>query len=977
MPPLLGQLLTRGLDDGAWLRAVLDAVEARADGLAAQFLVGYGTDLVETAAAAIRSFAAAGLRAAVAHVVLDWKTRSEEIAVRLTALAAAITELDGKGPLGEQEKEDLKRCRGEWKALKNQRETRGRIESLTGLSGVGLLPNYNLLDDSTSLDVHLWWPTDDASGGDRSSEALDLTYDRASRAALTELAPGAYFYADGKRVEIDAVDVGPAGQPAWRTWRLCPTCGWGTDELGAPVGSCPRCGGAGVGDAGALHKILPLRRVSAVHRLDDAVIDEDDDERSRTFFTTVTGVDIAREDLVRAWRLKETVFGAEYARKAVVRTVNVGETDAPGADVDIAGTRVNAARFTTCGQCGVVRRRAQAADDVRHRGFCAVRRGAPQQWDDLLLSHELTTQAVRLLLPVSTLMVDTTLVSFIGALALGLRRDFGGDPQHLSVVTSTMDDGTGRPRRFVVLHDTVPGGTGYLDRLGDPERLREILVQARDALAACPCQTEGRPACHRCLLGVIRPRDIPSAHRRVALDLLEELLRSWDVEEIDTVSTVDIAPVQLSELELTFREALKAWINGQAGCSYTTTVGPGGEQLDLRLRSPDGAPRRWTMRPLVNVSAGSVITQPDFLLTRGDAQGCDVAVYLDGKQYHASSAHNITDDDARKRAALRDEGRRVWSITWADVQAFAAAAGASPACDLLVPEVCNTAEAQVPDPRVRTMWSNPVTFLLAYLADPDAPVWGEGATQTVLALVPPGKHGTGPPRQVDPASLSSVLSSLASGIDSPSDGSLMVVPRHGRSGLPLFVVADPADHLPTVGVLAVLDDRVEVVGGPEHEARWHDWLRWANLLQTLVLPAVGVPKPQRMCEAWTRRSMGAFAVRHLPLAAAPAPTPVVDVAVPGWPIVLEYSDTSVHALVSALAAPGRTPPEPGGEVGDDVVWQVELCWPDEKIAVIIDHDPSRETWLASDGWRVATVDEDTDVGRLADTIETWLGATRP
>ncbi len=199
-----------------------------------------------------------------------------------------------KGPLGEQEKEDLKRCRGEWKALKNQRETRGRIESLTGLSGVGLLPNYNLLDDSTSLDVHLWWPTDDASSGDRSSEALDLTYDRASRAALKELAPGAYFYADGKRVEIDAVDVGPAGQPAWRTWRLCPTCGWGTDELGAPVGSCPRCGGAGVGDAGALHKILPLRRVSAVHRLDDAVIDEDDDERSRTFFTTVTGVDIAR-----------------------------------------------------------------------------------------------------------------------------------------------------------------------------------------------------------------------------------------------------------------------------------------------------------------------------------------------------------------------------------------------------------------------------------------------------------------------------------------------------------------------------------------------------------------------------------------------------------------------------------------------------------------------------------------------------------
>ncbi len=97
MPPLLGQLLTGGLDDGAWLRAVLDAVEADADKLGAQFLAGYGTDLEVTAAAAIRSFAAGGLRAAAAHVVLDWKTRAEEIAVRLTALAAAITELDGKG----------------------------------------------------------------------------------------------------------------------------------------------------------------------------------------------------------------------------------------------------------------------------------------------------------------------------------------------------------------------------------------------------------------------------------------------------------------------------------------------------------------------------------------------------------------------------------------------------------------------------------------------------------------------------------------------------------------------------------------------------------------------------------------------------------------------------------------------------------------------------------------------------------------
>jgi hypothetical protein len=477
------------------------------------------------------------------------------------------------------------------------------------------------------------------------------------------------------------------------------------------------------------------------------------------YFTTVTGVDIAPEDIARAWRLTDKVFGAEYARRALVRTVNVGQGDTIGSEVEIAGETVPAGRFITCGHCGVVRQRHDDVDKVRHRGFCATRRGTVQQWDELILSHELSTQAVRLLLPVSTLMVETKLVSFMGALQLGLRRDFGGDPQHLSVVTSSMSDSSGQTRRFLVLHDTVPGGTGYLDRFGEPERLRSILIQARDVLAACPCKAEGRVACHRCLLGVVRPRDIPAANRTVALDLLEDLLDGWSVEKIDTVGTIDIAPVQLSELELRFRESLKNWIDGQDGCSYTTSIGPTGEQLDLRLLSPDGEPRRWTMRPLVNVTAGSITTQPDFVLTRSDAQGCDVALYLDGRQFHASVTHNNTADDATKRAALRDSGWRTFSLTWSDIEGFYKPPK-NPAPHLVVIEAQNAAEAEVNDLRIRAMWANPVGFLLAYLADPDAAVWGTGATRTVLAIIPPGKHGAAAHVSVSPRSLQEALHDL-------------------------------------------------------------------------------------------------------------------------------------------------------------------------------------------------------------------------
>ncbi len=72
-------------------------------------------------------------------------------------------------------------------------------------------PNYNLRDDFTVLDVSLWWTSDDADC-DRSLQVSEHSYGRGSRAALTEFAPGAVFYANGYRVEVDAVEIGPAGR---------------------------------------------------------------------------------------------------------------------------------------------------------------------------------------------------------------------------------------------------------------------------------------------------------------------------------------------------------------------------------------------------------------------------------------------------------------------------------------------------------------------------------------------------------------------------------------------------------------------------------------------------------------------------------------------------------------------------------------------------------------------------------------------
>ncbi|HEU0088761.1 MAG TPA: DEAD/DEAH box helicase [Pseudonocardiaceae bacterium] len=988
-PRLLGAMFDQGLSEGTWLRQFVDTVTDRADQLATAFLALYGDQLDDASRRSVRDYAAGGLRGGVARAVAEWTRHRDDLRQRVGELATAIAALDKQGHLDDAQAEDRRRWSGESKALHAMLRDTAQRNALTGLGELALLPNYNLRDDSTVLDVSLWWTSDDADG-EQGVQGSEHSHERGSRTALTEFAPGAVFYARGYRVEVDAVDIGPASQPHWRYRRLCPDCGWGTDLIDPAPTSCPRCAGPGVVDAGAVHKTLDLRRVSAVHRRDEALIEDETEDRTRTRFTTVTGVDIAPEQVQGAWRLAGRVFGAEYARLATVRTVNLGLADRGGAEAAIAGDRRPAPRFTTCTYCGVVWPRGAPEDRVRHRGWCATRRCSAASWDELLLTHEITTQAVRLLLPVSTFQVELRLTSFKTALLLGLRRDFGGDPQHLEVVTARMPDEQRRTRQFLVLHDTVPGGTGYLDRLGDPDRMRRILRHAHDVLVACPCQFEGRLACHRCLLGVAAPGEVEHAHRRVAVALLTDLLAAWDVEQIRTVTGIDIDAVQLSELELRFREQLKRWVDAQDGCSWTASLGLRGEELDLRLLDPDGAPVRWSLRPLVQVRAGRVRTAPDFLLTRQDAQDAPVAVYLDGKAFHAAAGADRTADDARKRCALRDDGSRVWSVTWDDVEDFARILDGhrSRQDELVSRAVRDAARHAVPDRRLPLLWGNPVPALLAYLRSPQDALWEQAAVHTCVGLLQAREHHSGEPpggipQCLAPTLLPQALASWAARTPLPgSAGPLLLVPCTGLSGLPIALVGNTdGDWREGLGVLVVLDDRPSEVGGAVHERQWREWLRWSNLLQFLTLPRHGHTMPLRMAELWTTTSLDQFTARPVPLALATktVPAATIDVVPPDWTVVIEYTHECLADVGRMLAACGVAAPEAGGEVGgeaggDPEVWQVEYSWPQQRIAVVVDDDHARDEWLARCGWRVFRYQEGSEEDLVA-SIRSAFGVT--
>ena len=245
---------------------------------------------------------------------------------------------------------------------------------------------------------------------------------------------------------------------------------------------------------------------------------------------------------------------------------------------------------------------------------------------------------------------------------------------------------------------------------------------------------------------------------------------------------------------------------------------------------------------------------------------------------------------------------------------------------------------------------------------------------------PPGKHGTGQPIQTSNAELPYTLQQFLDGTTPQSDpkGTVMVVPRAGRSGVPLYICADPAKFESTTGVLAVLDDRDTEVGGPKHAEQWRDWLRWSNVLQFLTVPRLGESAPLRMAEVWTRKSTDAFAGVHVPLGVVGSGRIDVAFTVPGeWEDVLQYSDASLAGLVTELAQRGTVVPEPGVEVGpDESVWQVELAWPVSKAAVVIDDNPEREAWLAADGWTVTNAQDAWDVESLADSLSDQVGGNK-
>ncbi|WP_329054196.1 DEAD/DEAH box helicase [Streptomyces violaceus] len=733
LPDRVTQLVGRT----GWLRTTARAVIGRTD-LVESFLSLFApvegvpdSGVSDEARAALTTYAGSGLAARLVEAEEAWQAERAALLDRRDMIAAAADDLQDNIDDEAREKRNL------------QRDARGFSQRLQELSHAGaqaflveqgLLPNYTLVENGVRLEAMLTYKEParprrgDAQPGEQPPRDQwrnePRVYDRPAESALTELAPGNAYYVLGYRHVVDGFDLGPRPKgedentpAALRAWRVCRECGHvRTENAEQDRSACPRCGGRDIGGSAALHHVIVPTKVTARDKRDDARIIDDSENRTNNPYTIVTAVDIDPEGIKGTWRHRNTTFGVDHVREAVIRSFNLGRArHGRRNDTIFAGAEVTVTGFTLCPLCGGASDREMgdtpAPDTLsvsamgkpelaHHRPWCVTRRRSRAARPDdqrIITATEHRTEALRILLPAATLNVPERLASFSAALHLGLAARYGGDPAHIRSTPATEPDrDTGLTRNYLVLYDSLPGGTGYLQRLvtRDGEEFRAVLAKAQEHLNSCPCQDGPRRACHRCLLAHAPQRDYPLVDRREALWMLDGLLgddghSDWHVTREQADAELRFAAQAESDLERRFIDCLDRWLaqpeNGVVRDHRETPTGRLGKQI--RLRRADGTYAAWEV--IAQKDLTEYGTRPDLLfrpITGETGDGSDenapleadagehppppVAVYLDGYRWHASARTNRIADDAAKRARLRADGMLVWQLTWDDVAAW-------------------------------------------------------------------------------------------------------------------------------------------------------------------------------------------------------------------------------------------------------------------------------------------------------------------
>jgi DEAD/DEAH box helicase domain-containing protein len=871
--------------------------------------------------------------------IQSWKGRLDQVQKQIKEVQSAhMTEAD-------REKE-MRELRQEKSALQMLiREVRDR-NVLNFLTDEGLLPNYAFPEQGVTLRSIILRKRVKKGGEEEDLHARTYEYVRPAAAAIAELAPANSFYAEGRRVTVDGVAF---DRKDLVEWRLCANCSWMEQaSLTAGQKSCPKCHHPQWEDDGQRQTLLRMREVVATTWDDKSRSFDEHDDREFKFYEKNVFVLKDDSNVLEAWFLdcEEVPFGFEFFRKVELREVNFGEKNDGGKSIRVAGRDRTARSFELCEACGKVKQNGA----LEHAAWCRWRRDQAKEKavKACFLYRQFESEAIRMLLPVSATEIERNIDSFVAALDLGLRKKFEGDPGHLN--TTVYDEpieGTEARKRFLVLYDGVPGGTGYLKELmRDPKQLHDVFQMALDTMLKCDCQKdENKDGCYRCLLSYRGRHFKGRASRTAAITLFESILREWSkLKRTERLEKIRLNRLLESELEASFLEALRRPPrDGEPLRALSPHVVNGKQGWYLKMAGHGN----WRIEPQVDLGPAQGVSVPsraDFVFypERPGAGELPVAVFTDGYEWHADSVSGSmrTGRDSAQRLAIARSGRyAVWSLTWADIferldkPAEPEAPLTGPAGEVL-PKILGALDPERKFEWLRLYTASSFDWLLHLLGAGRGGKWSALAFASLMQMIAAGPQPCGSPDEMCDRLLSPQLDAGWKG----TAGAGWMCRAVERDEMNVFAAAQ-GDRLRAV--LRLMDERASAL--PAWKSSWREFLRLSNLLQFV---------PGALWVTTLGLRDGLYGSLLYPEGAEAKGEELEK-------FLDEVLDERARVVVREVYKEGRALPELGYElarVDGEIFGMAELAWAPEKIVFLTEAQAEFEHAAREAGWTVFTTE---------------------
>ena len=564
------------------------------------------------------------------------------------------------------------------------------------MTNAGLLPNYAFPETGVKLQANIYSSREkeDKEGNVAEPKTFELT--RAASQGIKELAPGNYFYTQKYKLNVSGLNTFD-WKDSLTEMKFCSKCDCVAlkGESGFETAACPKCNDPSWGVN--RHPVLKFTGARSIMHNNDAAIDDTNEDRDSEKYIIKRHYMFHHTGATTSYAIRGVGFGIEFCNNMELYEVNYGMQMQSGSKVEVNNDPLVALNgFITCRHCGKSTPILSGVNqEEQHYKFCTHKDKAfaddinGEEFETLYLYRHMQTEAIKILLPIQIMDAAAAVEMFKAGVELGMKAYYKSSPEHIRIDSyEEMNLSTMKKDHYLVMYDTIPGGTGYLSKLYDTEEFTKLLQMAYEKIHECTCQWEGKDCCYHCILTYGNQYKREAFSREAAETLFEKLIShasSWETlsGSVGTISQTGVA--EDSELELKFVGALKT-ISRNNGWEFEKVADADSYRYDLHIINGDNDLIYYVIPQFALGGHYGVrnYTVADFqiICMAATINGMNIeridklpmwSIFLDGYTFHAKAPNMRFYSDKAKRDGIHDSTTHKlysWTLTWEDIQLF-------------------------------------------------------------------------------------------------------------------------------------------------------------------------------------------------------------------------------------------------------------------------------------------------------------------